>query len=80
MIAARGRGRPPKEDYLSTQEAADYMMQRGHPRISARTVSRMCDDGRLRCVQAKPGSPRHILRDVVDDYLRLLLDKTDTPK
>ena len=67
-------GRPPKSEYLTTTQAAEYLTERGYRR-SGRSVARLCDTGRLACI--KPGREhrdRRIHPDALDDFLATRLD------
>ena len=77
-MTARKRGRPASAEYLSPRQAAEAMTAAGLP-VSARTVARWIDDGRLPGIRpgSRAGSHRRVLRTTVEDFLLKNIDKSD---
>ena len=73
--AVRGRGRPRREDYLTTTQAAVLAAEAGYP-VSSKTVARLFDAGVLTGHRTEGGS-RRILRDSLEAFLHSKLDTTD---
>ena len=62
-------GRPRKDEYLTTAEAAAYLTARGL-HASSRTVARWCDRGELMCIKPGPKQrDRRILPARLDEFL-----------
>jgi len=74
-MTKRGRGRPRREDYLTTTRAAAYATAAGHP-LSYKTIARLFDAGVLQGHRT-PGGPRRILRDSLDNVLATTLDNPE---
>ena len=72
----RGRGRPPKADYLSPAKAAAWLTDRGYP-ISGQTIRRLCAADALEHTTT-PGGFVRIRVDVVEKYLQQALYKRST--
>ena len=75
-VTARRRGRPKKSEYLTPTQAKAWLAECDY-HVSARTVARACDAGKIACTRT-PGGYRHILPEALDDFLRLVLDTIET--
>ena len=74
-VKVRTRGRPRREDYLTTTRAAALAAEAGHP-VSPKTVARPFDAGTL-SGHRTPGGQRRIFRDSLAAFLRCKLDSTE---